>query len=239
MLSFGPRSFGRRSLLARLAGSAAVLGVFAFASAAKTRAAGTDIGEIAKLRGTARLLRGNTSQFAKQGMSLDIGDILLTGPDARLRVRLLDGSMLTLGENSRLVIDQASFDPASGDREVGVSLFDGILRSSVAKVKGRSVFEVKSNLVASAARSTEWVLELKGPAASLMVIEGTVAATATAETVEDLPDSPIAKGVDLEAGYGMLIGPPTRMLGVPLADLGRPIKWPTAKIKKLETATDF
>jgi hypothetical protein len=172
-------------------------------------------------------------------MHLNIGDTLLTGPQTRLRIKLADGSIVTLGENSRLIIDRASFDPASGDRDVGVSLFDGILRSSVAKVKGQSVFEVKSALVTSAARSTEWVMELKGPAASLMVIEGKVAAWAMPETAEYLPDAPVAKGVELDPGYGMVVGPPTRMLGIPLAELGRPIKWPTAKIDKLKTATDF
>ena len=236
------RNLGRRSLLSRLAGTATILGAWGLATAVRPHtaaAADVDIGEIVKLRGKARLLRQNQSQFVERGAHLKVGDTLLTGPESRLRIKVVDGSIVTLGENSRLIIDRASFDLGSGNRDVGVSLFDGILRSSVAKVKGRSAFEVNTALVASAARSTEWVVELKGPATSLLVIEGKVAATATPETAGILPDAPIAKGVELEAGYGLLVGPPTRMLGVPLADIGRPMKWATAKIEKLRAATDF
>ena len=60
--------------------------------------------------------------------------------------------MLTFGENSRLVIDQASFDPPAATGEVGVSLFDGILR---VESEGPVGFR-RNRPVASAARSTEW-----------------------------------------------------------------------------------
>ncbi len=236
MVQMDVRRLTRRRLLRRLAGAAAWIGGLAGRPA---RAEADPAGEIVKLRGTARLLRQDRSQAVRSGMRLVIGDTLLTGPDSRLRLKLIDGSVVTLGENARLVLDRAAYAPASGDRTVSLSLFDGILRSSVAKVKGQSIFEVKSALVTSAARSTEWVLELKGPAASLLVLEGRVAAAATPETAADLPDAPIARGVELEAGWGLLVGPPTRMLGVPLADLGRPIKWPAAKVQKLERATEF
>lgn len=235
-------SFGRRSLLSRLTGAAALFGALGLAATVRPQmaaAAGAEVAEIVKLRGTARLLRQNASQPAEPGMRLNLGDTLLTGPDTRLRIKLVDGSIVTLGADSRLVINRAAFDPASGDRDVSVSLFDGILRSSVAKVKGQSTYEVRSALVTSSARSTEWVVELKGPAASLMVIEGTVEATATPEAAASLPDAPVNAGVALEAGYGILVGPPTRMLGVPLKDIGRPTKWSTSKIAKFEAATDF
>ena len=234
--------FGRRNLLSRLTGAAALFGTLGLAAAIRPRAAvaaESDVAEIVKLRGTARRLRQNESQPAEPGMRLDLGDTILTGPDTRLRLKLVDGSIVTLGADSRLVIDRAAFDPASGDRDVSVSLFDGILRNSVAKVKGLSTYEVKSALVTSSARSTEWVMELRGPAASLMVIEGTVEAVAAPETAAQLPDAPVNKGVALEAGYGILVGPPTRMLGVPLKDIGRPTKWAPVKIAKFEAATEF
>ncbi len=240
MVQIDFRRLTRRRLLGRFAGAVAAAGGLAVATGLRpARAEADQAGEIVKLRGTARLLRQDRSQTVQSGTRLVVGDTLLTGPESRLRLKLIDGSVVTLGENARLVLDRAAFAPGSGDREVSLSLFDGILRSSVAKVKGQSIFEVKSALVTSAARSTEWVLELKGPAASLLVIEGRVAAAATPETAADLPDAPIAKGVELEAGWGILVGPPTRMLGVPLADLGRPIRWPAAKVEKLERATEF
>jgi ferric-dicitrate binding protein FerR (iron transport regulator) len=234
--------FARRSLFSCLTSAVALLGTFGFAIMIRPHvasAAGAEVGQIVKLRGIARLLRKDLSQLIETGMYLEIGDTLLTGPDARLRIKLVDGSIVTLGESSRLILDRAVFNPANGDRDVSISLFDGILRSSVAKVKGRSAYEVKSTLMVSSARSTEWVVELKGPAASLTVLDGTVAATATPEVIAVLPDAPIAKGIELEAGYGVLVGPPTRMLGVPLKDLGRAIKWPAAKVEKFKAATDF
>ena len=72
-----------------------------------------------------------------------------------------------------------------------------------------------------------------------MAVFQCLSASSSPETIESLPDAPIAKGVELEAGYGMLVGPPTRMLGVPLGELGRPVKWSSAKIDKFKAATDF
>src|SRR6185369_8560864 len=138
MSSIDRPNFGRRNLLTSLTGIAALLGAFGLTATVRPQtaaAAGREVAEIVKLRGTARLLRENVSQLAEPGMHLNLGDTLLTGPDSRLRIKLVDGSVVTLGADSRLVIDRAAFDPDSGDRDVSVSLFDGILRSSVAKVK--------------------------------------------------------------------------------------------------------
>lgn len=223
--------FGRRLFLRMTTALCAAVGLPAAALAADS------VGEVTKLRGQARAARGGSNVMLAEGTKIESGDGVVTGPDARLKIQFKDGSIITLGENSKLNIDQAKFDGSK--RDIAATLLDGIVRAAVAKAGAGSNFQVSSSLVTSAARGTEWIMSIKDHTTSLLVLEGTVNAKGKGETLDELPDAPVSKGVDLGVKQGLAVGEPARAIGMDAKDMGHPINWKAERINKLVAATDF
>jgi len=228
---------GRRLFLRMTTALFAAVGLPAL-GAGYARAADAAVGEVTKLRGQARAARQGKNVMLAEGTKVMSGDGVVTGPDARLKIQFLDGSTITLGENSKLNIDKAAFD-GSGKRDIAATLLDGIVRSVVAKASQGSSFQMSSSLVTSAARSTEWIVSIKDHTTALIVLEGVVAAKGVGETLSDLPNAPVSKGVDLKATQGLAVGEPARSIGLDAKDIGHPIVWKTERVDKLKAATDF
>jgi hypothetical protein len=202
-------------------------------------AADASVASVVKLRGQALASRGGKNVMLDVGVPLQVGDAIRTGPDSRMKIQFLDGSTATLGENSKLSLDQAGFDQAAGKRDIASTLIDGIVRCVVAKAAAGSSFQVSSSLVTSAARSTEWIVAIKDHTTSLLVLEGVVRAQGVGETLTDLPSAPVSKGVDLKVNDGIAVGEPARSIGMKAEDMGRVIQWKQPRIDKLVDATDL
>jgi hypothetical protein len=202
-------------------------------------AADASVASVLKLRGQALAARGGKNVMLVEGAPLQIGDAIRTGPDSRMKIGFVDGSTATLGENSKLNLDQASFDRTAGKRDIAATLIDGIVRCVVAKAAAGSSFKVSSSLVTSAARSTEWIVSIKDRTTSLLVLEGVVRAQGIGQTLNQMPDAPINKGVDLKVHDGIAVGEPARSLGMKTEDMGRVIQWKQPRIDKLLAATDL
>lgn len=223
--------YGRRLFLRMTTALCAALGLPSLAVAAD------DVGSVTKLRGQARVARGGGNVMLAEGTAIQSGDAVVTGPDARLKLQFKDGSVITLGENSKLNIDRAKFEGSK--RDIAATLLDGVVRAAVAKAGEGSNFQISSSLVTSAARGTEWIMSIKDHTTSLLVLEGTVNAKGKGETLEQLPNAPISKGVDLGVKQGLAVGEPARALGMDPKDLGQVINWKAPKIDKLVSATEF
>lgn len=63
------------------------------------------IGAVARLQAQASATRDGTTRPLTVSQSIFTNDLLRTGPDARLELRLSDASVLTLGENAELAIE--------------------------------------------------------------------------------------------------------------------------------------
>ena len=223
--------FGRRLFLRMSAALCAAVGLPSLAVADDA------VGAVTKIRGQARVSRQGQNVMLAEGTAILSGDNVVTGPDARLKIQFKDGSIVTLGENSKLTIDHAKFDGAK--RDIASTLLDGIVRCAVAKAATGSNFEMSSSLVTSAARGTEWIVSIKNHTTSLLVLEGVVNAKGVGETLQDLPNAPIAKGVDLKQKEGLAVGEPARSIGLNAKDMGHPMNWKAERINKLVSATDF
>jgi len=223
--------FGRRQFLRMTTALCAAIGLPGLAYAADS------VGAVTKIKGQARAARGGGNVMLAEGTKIESGDGIVTGPDARLKIQFKDGSVITLGENSKLNIDTAKFNGAK--RDIAATLLDGIVRAAVAKAGEGSNFEVSSSLVTSAARGTEWIMSIKDHTTSLLVLEGTVNAKGIGETLEDLPNAPIAKGVDLGVKQGLAVGEPARAVNMDPKDMGKVINWKAEKIDKLVASTEF
>src|SRR5581483_7910949 len=167
------RSVGRRLVLkmtSALSAAAAILPIGGLGRRAFAQDGA--VGQVAKLRGQARVACQGQNIMIAEGTKLMTGDQVVTGPDARLKLQFLDGSTMTMGEASKLSIDKAAF--SAGQRNIAATLLDGIVRCVVAKAGDGSSFEVSSSLVTSAARGTEWIVSIKDHTTSLFVLDGVV-----------------------------------------------------------------
>jgi hypothetical protein len=90
------------------------------------------IGVVRNAEGVVTVTRGEEVLPATPGTKLLAGDILGTGPDATLGIIFRDNSTLSLGPESRLVIDEFLFSPAEGK----LGLLAHISRGTMAYLSG-------------------------------------------------------------------------------------------------------
>jgi hypothetical protein len=74
------------------------------------------VAQAVKTRGDIRITRDGGDLSCGQGTAVQLGDVIKTGPDARLRLRFVDGSILTLGENTKLSVDLFAVDAGNKSR---------------------------------------------------------------------------------------------------------------------------
>lgn len=92
-------------------------------------------GTVERLHGTATATSSKgLSRPLQAGSSILVGDSLATGSNARLRLRMTDGAVLTLGYGSGATIDAYSPDETAGQAIVNVS---------------EGIFEVTSGVIAT------------------------------------------------------------------------------------------
>src|SRR3954454_2264443 len=76
------------------------------------------VAQAVKTRGDIRITRDGSEIGCSMGTAIQLGDIIKTGADARLRLRFVDGSILTLGEKTKLSVDLFAIDAANKSRTV-------------------------------------------------------------------------------------------------------------------------
>ncbi len=117
-------------------------------AAAGAHAAG-EAGSVVAVRGKASIERDQKRIEARAGNAVMVRDIMITGAASRAKLLFVDESVLTLGENSKVVIREFLL----GREKAGSSIFnliDGKLRSVV----GKNAFEVHTPTSVAAARGT-------------------------------------------------------------------------------------
>src|ERR1700674_2927444 len=93
-----------------------------------------DVGKVVALRGKATIQRDRTSLDAALKMGIQLRDTFQTVANARAKLMFIDGSVLTLGDNSKLVVKE--FIYAKGEEGKSIfNLIDGKMRSVVGRTK--------------------------------------------------------------------------------------------------------
>jgi hypothetical protein len=112
-------------------------------------------GSITKLSGSVQVRRAGSLMPAAYGMTIDVGDTLITGPDGNITVNLTDQSQIELTGNSTAAINENKLSP-SGEREsTRIFLSSGLIRSLVHLTAGRPPnFEVHTPNAVASARGT-------------------------------------------------------------------------------------
>ncbi len=174
----------------------------------------TPAGSVAALTGDVRVQRAGTTVPATPGMTIDVGDRIITAANSRGTITLTDNSKLELDESSTLAIDQQMV--SAGSRNTKLSLFGGLVRSFVSYSSSpKPNFEVHTPNAVASARGTEYDTSTQTQAPNTMseedkqkykdcrrfsqvlVYEGTVEVTNTT--------NPAGGSVQVPAGHKTLV----------------------------------
>jgi ferric-dicitrate binding protein FerR (iron transport regulator) len=108
---------------------------------------------------------------ARYGMELAWNDVVQTDPNGRVRVRMLDDSLLSIGANSELRI--TSHD--SQTHRTKVELAYGRLRAQIKKLAAGEEFEVRTPTAVAGVIGTDFGIDASDPRhVKFICLEGTV-----------------------------------------------------------------
>ena len=91
------------------------------------RAAELVSGSIKAVQGSCSVQRGTEAMTATQGMHLMEKDVLITGPDGYVAVMMRDGTRLSLSPETKLTIDQFTYDPSANKFALFLDLGRGVM----------------------------------------------------------------------------------------------------------------
>src|SRR5436853_2452660 len=111
---------GRGMLLCLIAAAVALFP----AAAAWAASVGTIIG----MSGACSIDRGGNSVTLKMGQAVELGDAILVSSDGKLKLRMNDGSILSIAGGTRLALAEYDVDGAGQRRRARLDLVTGLLR---------------------------------------------------------------------------------------------------------------
>jgi len=168
--------------------------LFALAAAPAAAQEEESAGQVVRQRGPVTALSEGVPRSLYIGAFLRSGDRVRTGADARVRIELRDGSTLSLGANTEIML--STYLPEDDGRGV-LTLLLGIVRTSLSGVWSGG-FEVRTRAAVASVRATDWITEIGDDRTSVFVVEGSVAVRGTGDGAQVVLEEGF--GVDVEAG---------------------------------------
>ena len=120
----------------------------------------------------------------KTGEPVRVADVVDVPDGAKLKLRMNDGSVLSVAAGSQLTIAAYNVDADGKRHDVELSLGQGLLRAVVAPVDRATSFEVKTAVGSAGVRSTDWFVEVEPGSMLVGVLSGSVALTSKATGAE-------------------------------------------------------
>jgi hypothetical protein len=119
-----------------------------------------EIGTVAELEGTADVGRAGVWTPASIGAAIQPGDTLRTGSPGRLAVVFQDDSVVTVGEDTELVVDEQVFERDAGIARSVMHLLRGRIRALVSEYYERrgTEFRIETETAVVGVRGTEFVI---------------------------------------------------------------------------------
>lgn len=102
----------------------------------------TIIGYVKTTQGDASVVAAGQSTVATPGTPVKTSHMLRTGPQGSMGVTLTDNTLLSIGPDTELVIEEYLYDPAQDKLKIGTSLTKGSLNyvsGVIAKLKPTAV----------------------------------------------------------------------------------------------------
>lgn len=150
----------------------AIVVLLAVVSSGGRAQTGDAVGELVQLRGDVALVRPDGTVPATVGQAVGAGDEIRTEAESRAKLQFLDGTVVTVGPESRLVVVAMHLDAAGGRDAAILSTVLGAVRAVV--TPGGS-FEIQTYTAVASVRSTDWLVEASPEVTSVLVLDGEVA----------------------------------------------------------------
>jgi hypothetical protein len=150
------------------------LGGFLLALMAVAAQADTVAGKVVGAAGDCFVERASQHVAIKLGSSVDVGDIVNVPADGKIKLRMSDGTILSVAGGSKMTISGYTVDAQGKRQDVALSLGAGLLRAVVSPVDRPTTFEVKTATGTAAVRSTDWFFEVNGAGVGAAVRQGSV-----------------------------------------------------------------
>lgn len=129
-------------------------------------------GRVLKVKNKVYMVRNKEKKAAKPQMLILQQDAIETAAKSRTKLRFRDGSILNLGESSKVVVREYLTRPGKKRSRSIYGLVDGYLKVVV----GRSDLKIHSPTAVVAARGTEFILWVEGGGAAqstgIIMLEG-------------------------------------------------------------------
>jgi len=106
-------------------------------------APGAQIGTVAACRGAFMITPGGRQFPLQTGTPIPLNAHITTGPDGRFQLLLLDETIITLGPNSDMVLDEFVYDPNTSVGKIIASLAKGTFRFVTGKIAHRNPDNIK------------------------------------------------------------------------------------------------
>jgi hypothetical protein len=148
--------------------------------------AAQEIATVAEVEGAAEIGRAGAWLAAATGAAIQQGDTLRTGKPGRLVIVFQDDSLVTVGDDSELVIDEQVFEPDTGIARSLMHLLHGGIRALVSEYYERSgnEFRVDTKSAVVGVRGSEFIVVFN-PATGATDVVG-VGGRAEVHSVRDL-----------------------------------------------------
>lgn len=159
-----------------------ILRAFALATILIAAAFNSPASEAAERAGTVTRVKGEASAASAgapsrtlaEGADIFVGDEVKTGAATRLEITMVDDAKLTLGDNSRLVIDAYVFQSQAKKGNGALRVVEGVFRATsgkIGKLEG-APFRVGMPAATLGIRGTEFWGEVKGEGLLVALLDG-------------------------------------------------------------------
>jgi hypothetical protein len=181
--------------------------------------AADQVGSVSRVQRAAWALSTGANRALEAGAPIFVGDVLSTGSEARLEVKFIDGTNLTLGQNAVIEIDGFIYDPQSQSGSAAWDILTGaflMVTGQIAKDSPEKV-SIHTPVAHVGIRGTQFWSGRIDDGYGVLVLEGAISVTTPGGTV-----------VLSMVGEGTMIAEP----GATPSD---PIKWGDGKrVRALE-----
>ncbi|MGO8916536.1 MAG: FecR domain-containing protein [Stellaceae bacterium] len=130
------------------------------------------IGTVIAVRGEVFRQAGPDRQALTSRQPVHLADTIIAG-GGKAKILLNDGSIVSIGENSRLAL--AQYQSVGNRLTTRLHLFEGVLRLFVNRSTAGGRFEIESETAVAAVRGTDWLIEAVPDRTGVAIIQGVVA----------------------------------------------------------------
>lgn len=155
-------------------------------------------GSVVGLLGACFIDTGGARRAAQLAAPVAVGDSVEVPEGGKLKLRMADGSIVSVASGSRLTIAAFGVDRAGRRQDAQLGLAQGLIRAVVAPASPPAPFEVKTAVGTAAVRSTDWFVLASPSAMQVGVLAGRVEMTSAATGNGEM--IPARWGARLEAG---------------------------------------